>query len=218
MLTRKKKVLSSGLVAVKTYLEWMIMGNVPQIQVLTDNLAMVVISLLVYKADLDLIGITDSVEKQFNAEIDCETKDHFLEAVKLNNDGHYEVWLTEADDIYTIPDNLSLAIKCMESTITKLLAKSMYKEYEDIFIGLMKEEIIEEILVVEVKSFGYYLPYHPVTKESSSTTPIGPVFDASAKLAQQPSLNQCLQCGSNLIEFISDILLHFREKNIGANY
>ena len=52
-------------------------------------------------------------------------------------------------------------------------------------------------------------------KESSSTTPIRPVFDGSVKLAKQPSLNQCLHCGLNLVEFILDILLRFIERKFG---
>ena len=91
----------------------------------------------------------------------------------------------------------------------------MHKEFEDIFMHWMKEGITEEVPAAEVKSYRYYLSCHPVIKENSSTTPVHPVFDASTKLAKQLSLNQCLQFGPNLIEFILDILLCFREKKLG---
>ncbi|GFY33686.1 DUF1758 domain-containing protein [Trichonephila clavipes] len=55
-----------------------------------------------------------------------------------------------------------------------------------------------------------------VIKLSISTTPIRPVFEASAILANYPSLNQCLACGPNLIELIPDILLRFREREFGV--
>ncbi|GBM89657.1 hypothetical protein AVEN_180349-1 [Araneus ventricosus] len=80
----------------------------------------------------------------------------------------------------------------------------------------LDEGIIEEVPPNEVALYGNYLPHRPVIKESSSTTPIRPVFDASAKLQGHPSLNQCLQCWSNLIELIPDILARFRVKKFGA--
>ncbi|GFX69604.1 uncharacterized protein TNCV_1769731 [Trichonephila clavipes] len=55
-----------------------------------------------------------------------------------------------------------------------------------------------------------------VIKLSRSTTLICPVFDASAKLANYLSLNQCLACGSNLIEPLPDILLRLREREFGV--
>ncbi|GFT56752.1 uncharacterized protein TNCV_1268661 [Trichonephila clavipes] len=118
MVTGRRKVLSSGLVAVETYLGWTLMGEVPQEEPSEESLAMTVLSLYVNEAGisnlwkLNLIGINDPVEK----------------------------------------------------------------------------------------------------KSNSSTTPFHPVFDASARLANYPSLNQCFACGPNLIEFILDILLRFRER------
>lgn len=52
--------------------------------------------------------------------------------------------------------------------------------------------------------------------EAGSTTPVCPVFDASAKARPTPSLNECLQKGQNLIELVKAILLRFREGKIGV--
>ena len=98
------------------------------------------------------------------------------------------------------------------STTTKLLAKNMYKEYEKIFMDWIKGKNVDEIPLIEVKSYTHYLPYYPVIKESSSTNLYNSVFDASAKFVKQPYLNQCLHSGPNLIELIPDILLHFRKR------
>ena len=104
MLTEKRKVLTSDLVAVETCLGWTLMGKVPQVEVTTDYLTMAVPSLLVNEADitnllrLDLNGKTDFIEKKSKAKIDCETKNNFLETIKLNNDHHYEAYLPSADD------------------------------------------------------------------------------------------------------------------------
>ncbi|XP_055936883.1 uncharacterized protein LOC129966480 [Argiope bruennichi] len=78
------------------------------------------------------------------------------------------------------------------------------------------EDIIEEVPTNEMNSYGNYLPHRAVIKLSSSTTPIRQVLDASARLANYPSLNQCLEFGPNLIELIPNILLRFREGQLGV--
>ncbi|GFX76877.1 uncharacterized protein TNCV_3279121 [Trichonephila clavipes] len=52
MLTGRRKVLSSGLVAVETYLGWTLMGKVPQEEPSEENLAMTVLSLFVNEAEI----------------------------------------------------------------------------------------------------------------------------------------------------------------------
>ncbi|XP_035217864.1 uncharacterized protein LOC118191169 [Stegodyphus dumicola] len=92
---------------------------------------------------------------------------------------------------------------------------NLYQQYENVFLSWIDEGIIEIVPTSEVNSYGNYLPHRPVLKASSCTTPIRPVFDASARLTNHPSLNQCLQCGPNLIELIPDVLLRFRERRYG---
>ena len=56
----------------------------------------------------------------------------------------------------------------------------------------------------------YYLPMHGVTKESSSTTKLRVVFDASAKTTSGYSLNDTLSVGPTLHPTLDRILLKFR--------
>ncbi|XP_055926996.1 uncharacterized protein LOC129958499 [Argiope bruennichi] len=217
MLTGKRKVLSSGLVAVETFLGWTLMGKVPQEESSEENLTITVLSLFVNEAEitnlwkLDSIGINDPVEKKSKNEIDLRTKEHFLETVTINKDGRYEVCLPWSDDKSPLPDNLDLARKRLDYTTSKLIAINMYDKYENILLNWLDEDIIEEVPTNEMNSYGNYLLHRAMIKLSSSTTPIRPVFDASARLANYPSLNQCLECGPNLIELITNILLRFRE-------
>lgn len=222
MLTGKRKVLSSGLVAVETYLGWTLMGKVPQEQTSEENLAMTVLSLFVNESEisnlwkLDLIGINDPAEKKSKSEIDLQTKEHFLETVTINKEGRYEVCLPWSDDKSPLPDNLNLAKKRLDYTTSKLIGMNMYEKYENVLLDWLDAGIIEDVPKNEVSSYGNYLPHRAVIKLSSNTTPIRPVFDASARLANYPSLNQCLECGPNLMELIPDILLRFREKEFGV--
>ncbi|GFY78675.1 uncharacterized protein TNIN_162381 [Trichonephila inaurata madagascariensis] len=57
----------------------------------------------------------------------------------------------------------------------------------------------------------------PVIKNSSQSTKIRPVFDASAREKGKPSLNQCLFTGPNLIELLPDVLDRFRMFMIGLS-
>ncbi|CAG7786955.1 unnamed protein product, partial [Allacma fusca] len=82
--------------------------------------------------------------------------------------------------------------------------------------GLGIRGIIEEVPTEELNDFGHYLPHRPVIKESSATTKIRPVFDASAKLKYKPFLNDCLEKGVNVLELIPTILLRFRLRRFGV--
>ena len=82
------------------------------------------------------------------------------------------------------------------------------KYISKVFQKWKNENIIEEVKTSS-ENEGHYLPHRAVIKESRST-PVRPVFDASAKEKGSPSLNCCLERGANLIELIPSILLRFR--------
>lgn len=56
----------------------------------------------------------------------------------------------------------------------------------------------------------YYLPHHPVFKDSSTTTKVRVVFDASAKTSTGYSLNEALSVGPVVQNDLLDIMLRFR--------
>ena len=56
----------------------------------------------------------------------------------------------------------------------------------------------------------FYLPMHVVRKESSSTTKVRAVFDASAKSTSGVSLNDTLMVGPTIHPSLVDVLLRFR--------
>ena len=55
------------------------------------------------------------------------------------------------------------------------------------------------------------LPHRPVVRESSSTTKVRPVFDASAIGYNGISLNDCLECGPSLNPDLVKVLIRFRK-------
>ena len=67
-------------------------------------------------------------------------------------------------------------------------------------------------LVPDVES--YYMPMHVVTKESSSTTKMRVVFDASAKSVSGTSLNDHLLVGPTVHSSLIAVLLRFRRHRV----
>ena len=222
LLTGQQKVLSNGMVATETNLGWTLMGKVPQQGPGKESLAMSVISLFVKEAEmadlwrLDLIGIKDPIEKKLKREKYFEAQEHFLQTVKVNDQGRYEVRLPWEENESFLPDNFNLAKRRLERTTVQLKSKNIYNDYEKVFESWLDEKIIEEVPHNENDIAANYLPHRAVIKESS-TTPIRPVFDASAGMKGHPSLNDCLHSGPNLIELIPDVLLRFRERKIGIS-
>ncbi|XP_055951562.1 uncharacterized protein LOC129987627 [Argiope bruennichi] len=162
-------------------------------------------------SDLDLFDCSENeLIRELHSQKVCAAH-----RIKIKH-GRYEVCLPWSDDKSPLPNNLDLARKRLDYTTSKLIAMNMYEKYENILLNWLDEDIIEEVPTNETNSYGNYLPHRAVIKLSSSTTPIRPVFDASARLANYPSLNQCLECGPNLIELIPNILLRFREGQLGV--
>ena len=60
----------------------------------------------------------------------------------------------------------------------------------------------------------YYMPMHAVRKESSTTTKLRVVFDASAKTASGASLNDQLLVGPTVHSSLIDVLIRFRRHKI----
>ncbi len=63
----------------------------------------------------------------------------------------------------------------------------------------------------------YYMPIHAVFKESSSTTKVRAVFDASARSTNGKSLNDLLAVGPTLHPTLSQIILKFRTYRVAVS-
>ncbi|XP_014610294.1 PREDICTED: uncharacterized protein LOC106790108 [Polistes canadensis] len=61
---------------------------------------------------------------------------------------------------------------------------------------------------------GYYLPHHAVVKQTSLTTKLRVVFDASAKTTNGKSLNNVLMVGPTILDDLFMLLIRFRSRAI----
>lgn len=141
--------------------------------------------------NLDVIGIHDMAYVQSKDQLSKSAMIHFNENVKRFRDGRYEVSLPWINGHPTVSSNRILAEQRLRSAIAKLRKLDKLDVYQRIFDEWLETGIIEEVKTEEYdKEAASYLPHHPVFNEKSLTTPVRPVFDASARSKGFPSLTR----------------------------
>ncbi|XP_021943783.2 uncharacterized protein LOC110842357 [Folsomia candida] len=219
LVTGKMVKLNTSVIATETTIGWYLNEELPKQESQTLAARSIVMCTRTKELsalwDLDTLGISDTIQKATQDEHEAKVKEEFQKNLERDRDGRYVVklpWLTES---MRIPDNRNVAMKRLESTSTRVVTKGEFENYDNIFRAWEKEGIIER-LDREEKPTGHYLPHRPVFKPESLTTPVRPVFDASCRVGNYPSLNQCLEKGPNLLEIIPKILIRFRAKKVGV--
>ena len=123
----------------------------------------------------------------------------------------YETSLPFKDGFALLPDNYELCRKRLMSLYkTWKNDPELLETYDKIFKEQLSLGIIEQIDTPNsTPGQLHYLPHHPVIRFNKETTKVRAVFDASANVKGNPSLNDCLQKGPQLTPLIFDILLRF---------
>ncbi|XP_050076613.1 uncharacterized protein LOC126563872 [Anopheles maculipalpis] len=145
----------------------------------------------------------------------CEK--HFMANTTRDTSGRYVVRLPQASNpsivsgaSKAIADRRLLAVdrRLMCNPTMKEDYTKFMKEYEQ--LGHMKR------LTDPVDDSGehYYLPHHAVVKETSTTTKVRVVFDASCKSASGYSLNDKLLVGPVIQDDLFTIIVRFRSHAI----
>ena len=129
-------------------------------------------------------------------------------------DGRYEVKLPWKEDAASnLMDNRDSA-EARLAGLSRKFAKNPHLEvrYNRALKDMEQAGVIAEVPPEEIDSPypTFYLPHRPVVKESSSTTKVRPVFDASACGPNGVSLNDCLEVGPCLLPNLVEVLLRFR--------
>jgi len=165
---------------------------------------------------LDVLGIKHPEEEFAAREKEVFILKNFEESVTRDKSGRYEVSMPWIEGHPPLLNNFEIAKTRLDRLMKKLENDGYYSEYDQVFNEWLSEGIIEVIPPDEINNEGYYLPHRHVVKLSSTTTKLRPVFDASAKFKNQPSLNQCIEKGINLLSLIPSILIGFRISRIGV--
>lgn len=141
-----------------------------------------------------------------------EAAAHFQKTMKRDEDGRFVLRLPIKHEISNIGKTLDMATARFLSVERRLQRDeslggayvTFMKEYEA--NGHMKE-----VDNSSTPTTRFYLPHHPVLKESSLTTKLRVVFDASAKSSTGVSLNDILMRGPTVQEELFAILARFRK-------
>ena len=146
--------------------------------------------------------------------------DHFHDSIQREVDGRYMVKLPRKIPTPTIGESRSVALRRFLSNKKSLMRKGTWEKFEAVVHEYFSLEHAEEVPLAEVEvphQDCFYLPMHGVSKESSSTTKLRIVFDASAKSSSGVSLNDTLIPGPSLYPKLTTILNRFRRHNIGLS-
>lgn len=162
---------------------------------------------------LESLGIRDESQNKSKKIVESEVEQLFNSSIRVDEERRYEVRLPwKSRDLQS---NYNLAFKRLQSTTSRLTRIGIIDSYDEVFREWLDSGIIEEI-DNDDNLTGHYLSHHAVVKESSATTKIRPVFDASASDVNGFSLNSCLEKGLNLVELIPRLLVQFRKYAVGV--
>ncbi|XP_046145431.1 uncharacterized protein LOC114881623 [Osmia bicornis bicornis] len=144
----------------------------------------------------------------------CE--DHFSKTHKRDKSGRYVVRLP----FKSSPEKLGESRGAACTLLAKLERRfrlnvdlqTAYREFLKEYGDLGHMERIPE--PIQTPGSTYYLPHHGVMRESSSTTKLRVVFNASCKTSSGVSLNDLVHKGPNLLPEIFSLLLRWRKYTI----
>ena len=128
-------------------------------------------------------------------------------------DGRFMVPLPKRAHAPPLGESRSHAVRRFLSLERSLRAKDEFESFDSVMQEYFDMKHAEPVPAVDLKKppcNTFYLPMHAVKKESSTTTKIRAVFDASAKSSSNVSLNDILLVGPTVHSLLIDVLLRFR--------
>nr|XP_034195039.1 uncharacterized protein LOC117611213 [Osmia lignaria] len=203
---------SRALILQKTLLGWIVTG---ESNIQTPYRAPTLVNSFHVTTSLDKTlnkfwEIEEFIDKQYLSAEERAAEDLFKQSTVRDVDGRYCVKLPFNEQKQLLGNSREIAQKRFYALERKLHLdqdlivrySEFLKEYED--LGHMTQVIVNEV------TEGFYVPHHAVVKESSETTKVRVVFDASAKTSTGISLNDTLLNGPILQDTLYKLLLRFR--------
>ncbi|XP_058789801.1 uncharacterized protein LOC131663419 [Phymastichus coffea] len=195
----------SKIILQKTTLGWIVAGgSIDQSSYSSTSCNIVKLDKLIER--FWLIEDLDHEPNKSRDEIACEQQ--YVTHTKLDSSGRYIVRLPFRDSKFDLENSKAQALKRLESLKAKFARNpSLKAEYSKV----MKEYLpLGHMTLCEDDQDGYFLPHHAVVKESSETTKVRVVFDASSKTSTCISLNDTLMVGPTIQNTIFEQVLRFR--------
>ena len=130
----------------------------------------------------------------------------------------YMVRLPKVENPPSLGESKTQAVNRAHANERSLIRKGKYGPFQAVMqeyvsLGHAVEVTSQQKQSKETHSTNnvYFMPVHAVYKETSSTTKVRAVFDASARTTTQHSLNDILAVGPTLHPTIDQVLLRFRQ-------
>lgn len=146
-------------------------------------------------------------------ERECEK--HFVATTYRNSDGRFVVSVPLKQPTTALGETYKMA-KSRFLSLERRLARDTY--FKGLYVDFMQEYIelghMSESSCRSHTTPTYFLPHHGVLKETSSTTKLRVVFDASAVSTSGKSFNDIQMVGPTLQDDLLSILLRFRQHKI----
>ncbi|XP_011858966.1 PREDICTED: uncharacterized protein LOC105556478 [Vollenhovia emeryi] len=192
--------MSGGqLILQKTKLGWIVSGNI--------------LPTKMKHADTEIVTCGVAFEKTLEEQEQlCE--EEFKTTHRRDQDGRFIVGLSFRQDIDQLGESRSTAVKRLRALNRRLdrqpELKMQYKAFLDEYLtlGHMTEVNSSD---VQNETLYHYIPHHAVLKESSTTTKLRVVFDASCKTSTNVSLNDILRVGPTIQQDLFAIVARFRQ-------
>ncbi|XP_055629519.1 uncharacterized protein LOC129770600 [Toxorhynchites rutilus septentrionalis] len=142
--------------------------------------------------------------------------EHFERTVQRGIDGRFTVTLPKDEGVLRrLGKSKEIALRRLQGTERRLLRDTLLR---DQYLAFMQEYLqlghMRRVDKVSDEVQRCYLPHHPVVKETSTTTKLRVVFDASCKTSTGVSLNDGLLVGPVIQEDLRSIILRCRTKQI----
>jgi hypothetical protein len=205
-------IKNNGMVAQKTNIGWIITGPALNSKEIKPIKKMSFVTNIELNNLLETFFEQEEVNKQralTEAEMACE--EHFQKTHSRNKDGSYTVRIPFKTERKPLGESKTLAVARLLQIEKKFTREPRYKEEYHKFIkeylelGHMKK--CNKVSSEET----YFIPHHAVLKESSTTTKLRVVFDASANTKNGENFNQQCYTGPRLQENLTRLLIRWRK-------
>lgn len=192
---------------------WLVVGEISSIPASTKvcNLTTLESIDLSLKRFWEIEDVTGPAKQR--KEEDEEAEKFFSDTVTRDPDtGRFIVHLPFTDKVKELENNYSNAAKqlyFLQKTLQN--TPGMSDKYQEVFDEYDQLHITETVPKEEQSKKAFYLPHHGVYKESSTTTKLRVVFNASSKGKSNVSLNDTLLTGPVVQPPLIEILWRFRQ-------
>ena len=142
---------------------------------------------------------------------------HFKEHHSRAPDGRFIVPLPKKSEAGVLGESRSSAVRRFLSLERSLHTRGQFNEFSKVmgeYFDAGHAEKVPETSVDRPPQKTFYLPMHAVRKDSSTTTKLRAVFDASARSSTGVLLNDLLLVGPMVQSSLVDVLIRFRTHRI----